>query len=222
MHTDKYGRTWRYTPHHDMANALQISCDVVEFVVNAERAFAGEHADFVASRIRDYFLLKDGGLWQLCARSGAAPDDFYSLMLDPRIAALAIEMHGKTIRDDVLEAEAYENLVPGASQLTVADYEEVIADHRALVREIDVIINGEAGAAKQASLCDLVGRIKQLVRNAQNWQVMGREWLEKTEWVQEQQDSFPFRTLGIHRADVMKAEIERLRALVAQLRRGAL
>lgn len=46
--------------------------------------------------------------------------------------------------------------------LTVADYEEVLTDHRRLVREIDVIINGEDGAAKQASLCDLVGQIGHL------------------------------------------------------------
>ncbi len=42
-------------------------------------------------------------------------------------------------------------------------YEECMEDHRRLVREIDVIINGETGAAKQASLCDLVGQIKELV-----------------------------------------------------------
>lgn len=37
------------------------------------------------------------------------------------------------------------------------------------------------------------------------------EWLEKTEWVQAQQSSFPFNTLGLHRADVLRKEIERLR-----------
>lgn len=41
-------------------------------------------------------------------------------------------------------------------------YEEVLTDHKRLVREIDVIINGEEGAARQASLCDLVGQIKAL------------------------------------------------------------
>jgi hypothetical protein len=43
--------------------------------------------------------------------------------------------------------------------LTIADYEEAMADHRRLVRELDVLWNGEEGAAKQASLCDLVGQI---------------------------------------------------------------
>lgn len=42
----------------------------------------------------------------------------------------------------------------------VADYEEVMASHRRLVHELDVAINGEDGAAKQASLCDIVSQVK--------------------------------------------------------------
>lgn len=38
------------------------------------------------------------------------------------------------------------------------------------------------------------------------------EWFAKTDWVQEQQDSFSFNTLGMHRADVLRREIEHLRA----------
>lgn len=55
-----------------------------------------------------------------------------------------------------------------AEGLLISDYEEAFQSHREVVRLIDVIINGEAGAAKQASLCDLVGQIEQLVaqRNA--------------------------------------------------------
>ena len=41
-------------------------------------------------------------------------------------------------------------------------YLEVLQDHDKLVREIDVIINGDR-AARQASLCDLVGQIEELV-----------------------------------------------------------
>ena len=41
----------------------------------------------------------------------------------------------------------------------IADYKEVLADHDRLVREIDVLINGDK-AAKQASLCDAVGQIR--------------------------------------------------------------
>lgn len=33
------------------------------------------------------------------------------------------------------------------------------ADHQRLVRELDVLLNGESGAAKQASLCDIVAQV---------------------------------------------------------------
>lgn len=45
---------------------------------------------------------------------------------------------------------------------TTGDYEQVLADHRRLVRELDVALSGEAGAAKQASLCDLITQARQL------------------------------------------------------------
>jgi hypothetical protein len=45
----------------------------------------------------------------------------------------------------------------------VNDYEWALASHRKIVREIDVMINGEEGAARQASLVDLVGQIQDLV-----------------------------------------------------------
>ncbi len=44
--------------------------------------------------------------------------------------------------------------------LTAADYEQVLADHRRLVRELDVLLNGEDGAAKQASLCDIIAQVR--------------------------------------------------------------
>lgn len=37
---------------------------------------------------------------------------------------------------------------------------DVLADHNRLVRELDVLLNGEAGAAQQASLCDIVAQIR--------------------------------------------------------------
>ena len=39
---------------------------------------------------------------------------------------------------------------------TPEEYEEVLADHRRLVRELDVAMHGEENAAPQASLCDLI------------------------------------------------------------------
>lgn len=46
-----------------------------------------------------------------------------------------------------------------AEELTIDDYKKVLEDHRRLVRELDVIINGE-NAAPQASLCDIVAQLK--------------------------------------------------------------
>jgi len=43
------------------------------------------------------------------------------------------------------------------------ELQEVLEDKRRLAREIDVIINGD-GAAAQASLCDLVGQIRELAK----------------------------------------------------------
>lgn len=40
------------------------------------------------------------------------------------------------------------------------------------------------------------------------------EWIEKTNWVHEQISTFPVSALGKHRADVMREEIERLRAML--------
>jgi hypothetical protein len=42
------------------------------------------------------------------------------------------------------------------------------------------------------------------------------EWLEKTDWVQKKINKFPLTSLGKHRADVMRLEIERLWSAAAQ------
>lgn len=41
-------------------------------------------------------------------------------------------------------------------------HEEAKADHQKLVRELDVLLNGEDGAAPQASLCDIVAQMKHM------------------------------------------------------------
>lgn len=55
----------------------------------------------------------------------------------------------------------------------IADYVQYSADVDRLVREIDVIINGEEGAAKQASLCDMIGQIKKLARDRDRIYITG-------------------------------------------------
>lgn len=49
-------------------------------------------------------------------------------------------------------------------QMLIDDQKDADADHRALVRELDVLLNGEAGAAKQASLCDIVVQVRGMVK----------------------------------------------------------
>lgn len=59
----------------------------------------------------------------------------------------------------------------------LSDYEEVLADHRRLVRVLDVLMHGEEGAAQQASLCDLVAMFPAW-KDAHRKQVL----LEAAEW----------------------------------------
>ncbi len=56
-----------------------------------------------------------------------------------------------------------------AKDARIAELEEVLADKRRLTRELDVAMNGEEGAAKQASLCDLIGPAKRLRSLATRW-----------------------------------------------------
>lgn len=46
------------------------------------------------------------------------------------------------------------------------EYEPVLEDHKRLVREMDVALNGIEGAAKQASLCDIVSQVKSMKRES--------------------------------------------------------
>lgn len=59
----------------------------------------------------------------------------------------------------------------------IRSYEEAQVDKRSLVREIDVIISGEVGAARQASLCDLVRPIQVLVARVRELEAERRELL---------------------------------------------
>jgi hypothetical protein len=47
------------------------------------------------------------------------------------------------------------------------------------------------------------------------------EWFAKTDWVQQQESTFPLSRLGKHRADVMREEIERLRVFERRARVSA-
>jgi hypothetical protein len=49
-----------------------------------------------------------------------------------------------------------------ALRAELRDHEDAVANKRQLTRELDVAMHGEDGAAKQASLCDLIGPAKKL------------------------------------------------------------
>jgi hypothetical protein len=64
-------------------------------------------------------------------------------------------------RYKLVSSELTEPLVDDS--LAHKDYEEVLADHNRLVRELDAALNGD-GAAKQASLCDIVSQVKNMAK----------------------------------------------------------
>lgn len=65
------------------------------------------------------------------------------------------------VENAIRHHEAVRESLPtvAGDELTIADYEAAFADHRRLVRELDVALNGE-DAAEQASLCDIVQQVK--------------------------------------------------------------
>lgn len=73
--------------------------------------------------------------------------------------------------------EAFERLIKGESPLLdkisygiedkvqcLIDFEEVNDSKKALIRELDVLLNGEEGASKQASLCDIVSQVRTMLK----------------------------------------------------------
>ena len=65
----------------------------------------------------------------------------------------------------IMAMEEHAKQEAGVDACKIADYEEVLADHRRIVKEIDIILHGKC-AATLASLIDLIGPIKKLVAKA--------------------------------------------------------
>jgi hypothetical protein len=55
----------------------------------------------------------------------------------------------------------------------VQDLTDVLGDMRKLVRQLDVAMSGEEGAAKQASLCDLIEQGREMRRLLSGFDVFG-------------------------------------------------
>lgn len=86
------------------------------------------------------------------------------LLMSPDDAAKFIQMH-MNFESGTPDADRLTELVrqvmqPAADR--IAELEKALMCHRALVRELDVAINGEAGAAELASLCDLVAQVRDI------------------------------------------------------------
>lgn len=59
-----------------------------------------------------------------------------------------------------LRAVGYAVTAPNRDKATIANYEEALADLTALVRRLDVALNGLKDAARPASLRDIVGQVE--------------------------------------------------------------
>jgi hypothetical protein len=68
---------------------------------------------------------------------------------------------GKTVINDLILVQKAElaAAITDAVKSLRHDYEEVLSSYRDLVHELDELLNG-AGAAKQASLCDIVSQVR--------------------------------------------------------------
>lgn len=63
------------------------------------------------------------------------------------------------IREGCAEMSSYYEKALGDLKNEIQAYNEVIEDKRNYTRDIDIIINGEKGSAKQASLCDIASQL---------------------------------------------------------------
>ena len=78
-----------------------------------------------------------------------------SELIEEQIPAVAALLLGSV---NAPEREIWK-VARAAVTMVATEYEAVLAEQRDLVRRLDVALNGD-GAAKQASLCDLVAQIE--------------------------------------------------------------
>ena len=75
-------------------------------------------------------------------------------------------------------------------------------------------IVAHATAAKDAELVELRSTIEALRAEVEKWEVPCREWMDKTEWVQQ---TAKVGELGMHRADVLRLRLEQAEARAERL-----
>lgn len=74
-------------------------------------------------------------------------------------------------------------------------------------------------AANPATILELLGRLKASEEERDTYKAVCKEWIAKTEWVQDELNSRKLsgKYLGMHRADGIKVEIDALRAKIAEM-----
>lgn len=84
MHTDKYGRTWRFKPGHDADSMVQVPWDVMAQFMAADRILTNGvgaeiwmNTEFAKAR-PDCYILKSGEHLYTGARYSDEPGDYHS------------------------------------------------------------------------------------------------------------------------------------------------
>lgn len=98
MHTDCYGRTWRFKPGHDTSTMLQISRDLARAGYNANAALTfGDYSDRYAKLEGggplEPYLLKLGDNWYMGMRWGDEGSEYYSPGLSDSLIELMLKRH---------------------------------------------------------------------------------------------------------------------------------
>ncbi len=116
--------------------------------------------------------------------------DYGSEKGDHTVATLWNRKSGVVQEIDVELAEYIQEIQAAldVAEAQNADLKEVLEDKRRLTRELDVAMNGEEGAAAQASLCDLVHPAEKLREENERLRA-ALQWLRAnpTAYVPEQQ-----------------------------------
>lgn len=116
MHTDIYGRPWRYIPDHDTSRMLKISNTLAKIGHDASRSLrTGAPCDFYARyqqehTLEPYLLKMWDNHWVMGMRYGNEGHEYISPDIDRRIIEMMIEWHCKNAPNQ-LELAAIDNLV---------------------------------------------------------------------------------------------------------------
>ncbi|KVT92659.1 hypothetical protein WK60_13795 [Burkholderia ubonensis] len=137
--------------------------DPRDCISDAKKRDMIEHAGAGGRRLAENYSIALGRLDALPAMAAAVAWDFRVIGGDAPggWSRCATKAHADELRKpDYAGLIEVRDLFDAPQPPAQADYEEVLADHRRLVRELDVLLNGEEGAALQASLCDIVAQVR--------------------------------------------------------------